>query len=149
MEVEFIRAGISDKGEVMTMMKDFYAIDGYGFDMDQAGKNFEHFVTHENLGRFWLIKFAGDLVGYVIMTFGYSFEYGGRDAFIDELFIKKDYRNQGIGEKVMVFLDKEALGLGVNALHLEVEGKNEKGQRLYRKNGYEDNDRNLLTKRFD
>jgi len=36
------------------------------------------------MGRVWLIQYQGQVIGYVILTLGYSLEYGGRDAFIDE-----------------------------------------------------------------
>ena len=39
------------------------------------------------LGRIWLVRHQGAVVGYAALCFGYSIEFRGRDAFVDELFI--------------------------------------------------------------
>ena len=105
-----------------------------------------NFVDDPSLGRAWLIYDGHEPIGYVILTLGYSLEYHGRDAFIDELFIKAGHRGQGVGRKVMRFVEDEAGKLGVNALHLEVEQANTRAVSLYHKLGYEDHKRYLLTK---
>lgn len=87
-------------------------------------------------------------VGYIVLAFGFSFEYQGHDGFIDECFIKDGYRKKGIGGKAMEIVEAEAATLGIRALHLEVERDNEKGNRLYVKQGYRNNNRLLLTKRL-
>ena len=46
----------------------------------------------------------------------------------------------------MAFVEGASRDLGVNALHLEVERTNVTGQSLYRKAGFEDHDRYLMTK---
>ena len=105
-------------------------------------------MSNQEFGRFWII-YSGDLVaGYVALTFGFSFEYKGRDAFIDELFLKADFRDKGIGRQTMEFLEKQAIELGLGAIHMEVERQNDKAIRLYTKQGYGDFDRNMLTKKF-
>ena len=48
-------------------------------------------------GRIWLIFISRKVVVYVALCFGYSIELGGRDAFIDELFIIEEARGQGLG----------------------------------------------------
>ncbi|MCP4369735.1 MAG: GNAT family N-acetyltransferase [Deltaproteobacteria bacterium] len=103
-------------------------------------------MADPSLGRAWLIYDAHEPIGYVILTLGYSLEYHGRDAFVDELFIKAGHRGQGVGRKVMQFVEAEAGKLGINALHLEVEYANKRAQALYHKMGFEDHKRYLLTK---
>jgi GNAT superfamily N-acetyltransferase len=82
----------------------------------------------------------------VVLTFGFSFEYGGRDAFIDELYLEAAHRGKGIGGLTIDFVSEQAKVLGVKALHLEVERHNDWGNRLYRKKGFGGNERHLLTK---
>ena len=85
------------------------------------------------------------MVGYVVLTFGFSFEYKGQDAFIDELFVKTEYLNQGIGNITMEYLKEQAKEIGINAIHLEVEKHNRKGSKLYINNGFRTSDRILMT----
>ncbi len=134
---------------ILGMMERFYAIDSYPFNRETKSSNLRTFIDNDQLGRLWIILFENTPIGYLALTFGFSFEYGGRDAFIDELFIEENFRNQGIGSEVMQFVEQQAGSLGVKAIHLEVEKSNVKGNRIYLKQGYASNDRTLLTKSID
>jgi ribosomal protein S18 acetylase RimI-like enzyme len=81
-----------------------------------------------------------------VLTHGYSFEYGGREAFIDEFYIEAEFRRQGFGQQAMQFLEQRAQEMGVKAIHLEVDYDNEPAMNLYRRAGYADNNRSLMTK---
>lgn len=103
-------------------------------------------VPHSNLGRVWLILISGKVVGYAILCFGYSIELGGRDAFIDELFIAEEFRGQGIGRQALEFIACQAASLDIAALHLEVARTNDKAKRLYLKAGFSSRERyHLMT----
>ena len=82
----------------------------------------------------------------MILTLGYSFEFRGRDAFIDELYIEPEFRRRGLGRRALEFVEEKARALGVNALHLEVDRGNDPAMELYRRTGYENHGRRLLTK---
>ena len=144
--LQFRVAQSDDQEDVLDMMRDFYAIDGYPFDRVRSRKNFLTLIADESLGRLWIIMDELETIGYLVLAFGFSFEYGGRDAFIDELYLKAGYRGRGIGGEVIDFVSREAKALGVYALHLEVERHNERGNRLYRKKGFGGHERTLLTK---
>ena len=89
---------------------------------------------------------GNELAGYVILTLGFSFEYRGREAFIDELYVEEKFRGRGWGGRAMEFVEERARELGVNAIHLEVDRGNEPALALYRRTGYVDHDRYLMTK---
>jgi GNAT superfamily N-acetyltransferase len=100
------------------------------------------------LGRVWLILADGEPVGYVAVTFGFSLEYGGRDAFVDELFVRPAQRGRGLGGRTLEAIEPRCAELGVRALHLVVERRNPRALSLYRRHGFRDNDRRLLSKRL-
>ena len=116
------------------------------FDDDEVGAALKEFFAHPELGRAWLILAGEHIAGYVILTLGYSFEYRGRDAFIDELYIEPEFRRQRLGARAIEFVEGRGRALGVNALHLEVDRENEVAQELYKKVGYSDHGRYLMTK---
>lgn len=134
--------------DLLQMMADFYKIDGYPFDYPLTHKNFTEFLQKEHLGRGWLILHQDLIIGYLLLCFGFSFEFGGRDAFLDELFIKEAFRGKGAGTAAVEFVSSEAPKHGVKALHLEVELTNEKAFSLYRKKGFKEHQRRLMTLRF-
>lgn len=148
MEIEFKTYTDEDKSDILEMMTSFNKIDGYDFDLSIGEKNLSDFTSNEMLGRLYLIRYKENNVGYLVLSFGFSFEYKGRDAFIDEFYIKQEYRNQGIGKLTMDFVESESIKLNINAVHLEVEPHNSNANRLYLNQGYKSNDRTLLTKKI-
>jgi ribosomal protein S18 acetylase RimI-like enzyme len=106
-------------------------------------------IREPALGRVWLICDHETAVGYVVVTVGYSLEFHGRDAFIDEFFIQATHRRRGWGARALEYVESACRKLCVNAVHLEVTHDNTGAQRLYRKFGFEDHDRHLMTKRLD
>ena len=88
-------------------------------------------------------------VGYLVMTFSWSIEFGGMDAFLDEIWIRPSVRGRGIGSEAFGAVVKALAGAGLKAVHMEVDPANEKVQRLYGKKGYEMGDSiNLMTRRM-
>ena len=92
-------------------------------------------------GRVWIIEVNSVVVGYIALCFGYSIELCGRDAFIDEFFLKEEFRGQGIGGRVLELVKRHARSSNVAALHLEVAKTNEKAKKLYAKSGFSPRDR--------
>lgn len=149
MQINFRVATKKDVLEILTMMEQFNAIDNYPFDKLKTNNNISDFLSDTNLGRIWLVQNENMIIGYLILAFSYSFEHGGRDAFIDELFLKSEYRRMGIGGLAMDFISEEASKLGVKVIHLEVEQHNDGGVKLYREKGFKDNGRILLSKKVN
>jgi ribosomal protein S18 acetylase RimI-like enzyme len=96
------------------------------------------------LGRIWLVRLRGEVAGYGAMCFGYSIEFGGRDAFVDELYIAEHARGRGLGNRVLELLKSEAARLGIVALHLEVARSNTRARQLYGKWGFRSRKRYVL-----
>ena len=129
---------------IISMMQDFYAVDNYPIDLEVSKQLFQEFITNEHLGKAWLIYSEEELVGYVILTFVFSFEYQGRIAFIDELYLKETARGRGIGAKTLQFIKEQIPKLSLKLLYLEVEHQNENAQKLYLANYFEIHNRKLL-----
>ena len=135
---------ISDISIITQMMQDFYAIDNYPMDIEVAKTLFQEFITHEHLGKSWLIYSENEIVGYIILTFIFSFEYGGKIAFVDELFIKETARGKGIGKEAIQFIQREVPKLSLKLLYLEVEPHNENAQKLYLAHDFVIHNRKLM-----
>lgn len=147
MGLNFLEAKATDIPELLSMMVDFYSIDHYPFDKSKTEINLHQFIANNQLGRIWILQDGINVPGYIILCFGYSFEHGGRDAFVDEFYIKPAYRHQGLGKRTLEFIDEQVKQLGVNKIHLEVEPHNAAGSGLYRKMGFTENGRILLSKK--
>jgi diamine N-acetyltransferase len=145
-KINFRAAKQTDIEWLVGAMREFNTVDDYGFDAHIARSALQTFINDSSLGGLWLIESEEKAIGYVVLCFGYSFEFHGRDAFIDELFLEADYRGQGIGRQAIQFIEEQCKSSGVKALHLEVARTNLAAQTLYKKTGFQDHDRFLMTK---
>lgn len=129
---------------ITQMMQDFYAIDNYPIDIEVSKKLFKEFILDEKFGKAWLIYTNEEIVGYVILTFVFSFEYKGRIVFLDELYIKENFRGKGIGKQTIDFIKIQASNQNIKLIYLEVENHNQNAQKLYLANDFEVHNRKLL-----
>jgi GNAT superfamily N-acetyltransferase len=148
METTFRIAERTDLEALVQFMREYYEFDHLPFDEQIARVVLENFIGNEVLGRVWLIHHEDEAVGYVVLTLGYSLEYGGRDAFVDEVYLRESHRGRGIGQRTLAFVEDVCRSLNVRALHLEVERANTGAHAVYRKAGFIDRDRYLMTKRI-
>jgi len=148
MEPIFEIAATSDIDLLLQFMREYYEFDHLPFDERIARVALEKILRDDTLGRVWLIQDSGEAVGYVVLTLGYSLEYHGRDAFIDEIYIRESHRGRGLGMKAINFVEDVCRNLDVQALHLEVERANKSAQAFYHKVGFEDHERFMLTKKI-
>ena len=135
---------IADIEIITQMMQDFYAIDNYPMDVEVTKTLFQEFISNEHHGKSWIIYSKNEIVGYIILTFIFSFEYGGKIAFVDELFIKETARGKGFGKEAIQFIQSEVPKLSLKLLYLEVEPHNENAQKLYLAHDFELHNRKLM-----
>jgi ribosomal protein S18 acetylase RimI-like enzyme len=146
--IEIREASAADTATLLRMMRALaeHEPGKIEFDEPAASEALRAFLADPQFGRMWILQEHETAVGYVVLTLGFSFEFRGRDAFIDELYIEPGYRRRGLGRMAMEFAEKRAKELGVNAIHLEVDHGNDAAMELYRRSGYADHDRYLMTK---
>ncbi len=95
-------------------------------------------------GMLWLIHHDDALAGYVAICPGYSIEFAGFDAFVDEFFLLPAHRGQGGGRAVLEQVRDAARALGIRALHLEVARDNARARALYAECGFAARERYVL-----
>lgn len=141
-------AAAEDCDLLVSLMAEFYAESGYLLNRERARVAFDHLLRNPGAGRVWILRHASEDAGYIVLTLGYSMEYGGTDAFVDDLYVRSGHRGRGLGRMALNAVRQASELLGVRAIHLEVGRDNHAAQSLYRKAGFVDNDRQLLTLRL-
>jgi len=143
-------AKVTDLDTVLQFMQELLVEDQLpdqrAFDASRARSALENLVNDPSRGRVLLICDGDAAVGYLALTFGYSLEFHGRDAFIDEFYIRRSHRGRGWGARAMRHAETIARSENIRALHLEVGRHNVAAQAFYRKLGYADHDRYLMTR---
>jgi GNAT superfamily N-acetyltransferase len=135
-----------DCDRILPLMAEYYAEDGYEFVAVEARAALARFLGDPSLGRLWVFVADGGVVGYVALTLGYSLEYRGRDAFVDELYLLPAHRGGGLGARALACVEDACRQLGVRALHLEAERRKPRLLAFYERAGYSSHDRHLMTK---
>ncbi len=148
MKIEHQFASESSIPELLGMMGEFYSIDGYPFDLEKTRANLRTFLNTAHMGRIWILWLDGKAVGYAILTFLFSFEHGGKMAFLDEFYVREPYRKLGIGLSTLRFLENEAYHLGIKRVQLELEKHNDVAKALYLRQGFADSGRYLFSKKI-
>lgn len=142
----FAPAAPDDEDLVVAMMRELYVHDGLYFDEARARAALARLLADASLGRVWVARADGEPAGYLVLTLGYSLEFAGRDAFVDELYLREPFRGGGLGRRAIETAVAACRELGVEALHLEVERANTGAQGFYRRLGFHDHDRYLMTR---
>ncbi len=145
-DVIFKPAEHSDIGTLALLMRGLYEFDHIAFDEQAAREVLEKFLSGEMPARIWLIESGGEAIGYVVLTFGCSLEFRGKDAFLDEIYITENNRGRGVGRQALEFVEQVCRSERVEALHLAVERENLRAQTIYHKFGFRGHDSYLMTK---
>jgi GNAT superfamily N-acetyltransferase len=146
MDPTFHLATEADADLLLAMMREYYAYDGHAYDEARARVALATFLQEPSFGRAWLVCDQHTPVGYIVLTLGYSLEYLGRDAFIDEFYLRPSHRGRGWGRKTLEFVEDQARASGVRSIHLEVVRQNGTAKEVYRRAGYADHDHFLMSK---
>ncbi len=136
----------ADADLLLEMMQEYYRFDGHAFDKPKAQSALLNFLRDPSFGRAWLICEQQTPVGYVVLTFGYSLEFLGRDAFLDEFYLRESHRGRGWGRQALDYVEEQARNFEIRSIHLEVVQENGFAKEFYRRRGYLDHRHSLMSK---
>lgn len=150
MATETRRATLDDIPALVELMQEFYAASPYPLDRDWAAASFRALLQDDSRGAVWIVLHDSEPAGYVVLTIKFSMEYGGLDAFIDDLFVRSSYRRRGLGRVALDALFDECARRNVLAVHVEVGWDNVAAKALYGSYGLKpyDDGRQMLTARL-
>lgn len=147
-DTELLRAaGAADLDILLPLVADYHRFEGLELtDRQRRAALAPLLAPASALGLIWLVCEDERAVGYVAVCYGYSIEFAGRDAFIDEFFLLPEARGRGLGRMALARVQEAMRAQGIVALHLEVQRDNARARRLYRRSGFRARDRyHLMT----
>ncbi|HYW05698.1 MAG TPA: GNAT family N-acetyltransferase [Longimicrobium sp.] len=146
---EFLPASSGDEERILPMIAEFYECEGIDFHEDRARRALATLLADASLGRVWWIEEGGAPAGYMVMTIGFSLEFAGRFALIDELYLRPAHRGSGAGTRAVETAAAACRAMGVAAIRLEVSHDNPSARRLYDRLGFRAHERDLMTRWLD
>jgi GNAT superfamily N-acetyltransferase len=121
---------------LLVLMEEFYAYGAIAYDPAVARRALAELLATPSLGVVWLVESESQPIGYAVVAFGFSLELGGRDAILDELYVREPYRGKGVGRSVLCVVEETCRERGVRALHVEVDETDERAQGFYASAGF-------------
>jgi GNAT superfamily N-acetyltransferase len=150
MSLRIALATFADLETVLLLMRKMQKVDPWSepFSETVLRANLAELLQNPIYGVIYLAWDADCPVAYLVICFDYSLEYRGKGAWIDELFVDTSHRGQGIGTQLLDLTERVSREHDAHFLHLEVSHGNPAIE-LYRRRGFVDHRRYLMTKRLD
>jgi len=142
------KAGVREIRALADLVQEYYRFDRIAFDRKTMEAGLKSLVKRRSLGQAWLILWHAQTIGYVVATFGFDLEFGGRQATVTDLYIAPHFRRRGMGREALRQVEKFARAQGVQALELQVTSRNAKALAFYKRCGFEAHDRIPMSKRL-
>ena len=126
----------SDRASVMEMMRVFYASPAvlsngseevFKADLDAC-------VGDSPYLEGYVFEKDGIVQGYAMIAKSFSTEFGKPCIWIEDLYIKNEYRGLGIGSRFLGFIEEKYPD---SVFRLEAEAENERALHVYKKCGFE------------
>lgn len=136
--VEIRRMEEKDTGEVLAMMQVFYASPAvlHKASEEILRQDIADCISDMPFVEGYVFDSMGKIAGYAMTANSYSTEFGGRCIWIEDLYIKPEFRGLGLGTAFFRFLEDKYAGVAVR-FRLEAEKENARAIALYQKCGYE------------
>ncbi len=72
-----------------------------------------------------------DIIGYIVICYSFSIEYGGQIALLDQFYLSSEYRRQGVGSKVLPIIEAHCHEKKCHAINLELNIGNAGARKFY------------------
>lgn len=126
-----------DKPDVLEMMRVFYkspAVFTNGSE-EIFSNDIDACVGDSPYLDGYIFEDGGSISGYAMIAKSFSTEFGKPCMWIEDIYVKDEYRGKGIGSKFFEFIESVYSNC---IFRLEVERDNERALHVYRKCGFDE-----------
>ncbi len=125
----------SDKNEYIEMGENFYCSDAVSHKIPKENfeSAFESAINNNPFIKLYILENEGIIAGYATIAVTFTTEGGGKTIWLDELYIKPEYRGKGLGRELIGFLKSDG---SIKRIRLEITPENEKAKKLYISEGF-------------
>ena len=124
-----------DREDIIKMMKIFYSSDAVFTNGSEEifNNDFETCINNSPYLEGYVFYNKKELQGYSMIAKSFSTEFGKACYWIEDLYIKPEYRGLGIGTEFFSYIEKLYPDV---IFRLEVEEENERAVHVYKKCGF-------------
>lgn len=137
-----------DKEVFIGMLDYFYHSDAVLHTIPYVNyeNTFAEIVMNKQYMDGYIFEMDGTIAGFTTLAKTFSTEVGGLVVWIEELYIKQEFRSKGIGSQIFTFIEKEYRD--IKRIRLEVEKDNLKAMALYKRKGFCELEYTQMIKEF-
>ncbi len=129
-------AKTKDLDFILPLILDQFSEHSIQVDTEKLKNSIQKVLAGDQLGFVLTARTDQGLAGFAYVAFNWTLEHGGRSAWLEELYVKPELRNQGIGRKLLAAVLARAAALGCEAIDLEVDRNHSQAENLYRREGF-------------
>lgn len=125
-----------DKQQILEMMRIFYASDAVLSNGSEEifNSDINNCISDNPYIEGYIIEYNDEIQGYAMVAKSFSTEFGKNCIWIEDLYIKNEYRGLGLGSFFLNFIEKKYPN---SLFRLEVEVENDRALKVYRKCGFD------------
>jgi GNAT superfamily N-acetyltransferase len=125
----------TDKNDYFALAEEFYTSPAvlHRIPNSHIGLTFEELMKSDKYTECFVDEQNDEITGYMLISYTFSQEAGGKVVWLEELFVKKEYRGTGIGTAFINFLEKN---IHAARYRIEAEINNNSAISLYNRMGF-------------
>ena len=129
----------ADRQIYVAMATDFYSSDAvcHAVDKKHFDLTFDELMRSDTYAEGYIFESDGAVSGYALLAKTFSQEAGGIVIWIEEIYIKPEFRGMGQGKEFLKSIISR-LGHGITRVRLEASACNSRAVKLYRSLGFTD-----------
>ena len=126
-----------DEELYIKLAQEFYHSEAVLHPVDQANivNTFHELMRSDTYAECYILETEGKTAGFVLIAKTFSQEAGGIVCWIEEIFIRPEFRGKGIATEFFAAYE-EMEPVGTKRWRLEIEPGNKKAQALYERRGF-------------
>ncbi len=135
MNLKIRKISLADKNEIIEMMKEFYSSEAVHTNgsLEIFEKDFNNCIYENPYLKGYVFDSNSTILGYAMIAKSFSTEYGKYCIWFEDLYIKREYRGNGI---IQMFIDYIKQNHPDHIFKLEVEADNAHAIHVYQKKGF-------------
>ncbi|HEU5140900.1 MAG TPA: GNAT family N-acetyltransferase [Bacillales bacterium] len=117
---------------------------GEGDSYNLVRNGIEEVLDEDSSSRILIAEEEGAILGMALLNIGISLRDGGKYVWLNELYVDNEYRNKGIGRKLLLHIIYWAENEHIKTIELETGVSNSVTKHLYNSLGFYD----VVSKRY-